>query len=450
MDNGGTFTIEMTANESVVFLVGALAKGTYDITWTCEASQGGSGDEEPEEPEVVVKDVNGIGGEYSITYIMPDAIVLTFTPTAAGATTGTLNVVDNLGNPATNITYTYEYVDGAYVFYLNDVVTSDVMVTNDTQSWTFQNASLRMPQAFAQVATEEEEQEPSSVLAVGDNVINVTEANLEAGEFTMEFTAASAGNYKFSSGSLYVSAITPVGSDALTQNDDYTYTLQEGVTYTLTFNTFLISAAGNQDLNISIVAEEEEEVLTILTTGENTITVTETDITNEFISAQFFVMEAGDYTFDSDISVIIYDDYANYIEPNQDGSYTLEAYLNCSITLSTVGLTAGEYEMNITFVAAEEEEEIVSIPELVEGNNEFTVTETDILNEFITVEFLALEAGNYTFAGEINMNVCDANANYIEPNQDGSYTFTAETTYTITLFTSGLEAGVYSINVSKA
>lgn len=87
---------------------------------------------------------------------------------------------------------------------------------------------------------------------------------------------------------------------------------------------------------------------------------------------------------------------------------------------------------------------------MVEGNNEFTVTETDILNEFITVEFFALEPGNYAFVGEINMNVCDANANYIEPNQDGSYTFTAETTYTITLFTSGLEAGVYSINVSKA
>lgn len=283
----------------------------------------------------------------------------------------------------------------------------------------------------------------------GDNVINVTEAYLEAGEFTMEFTTAIYGNYIFASGSLYISQVA-INGLPLTQNDDLSYTLLGEETYVITFKTFLVSAAGNQDLNISIVAEEEEEeeVLTILTTGENTITVTETDITNEFILAQFFVMEAGDYTFDSDISVIIYDDYANYIEPNLDGSYTLEAYLNCSITLSTVGLTAGEYEMNITFVAAEEE--IVTISELVEGNNEFTVTETDILNEFITVEFLALEAGSYTFAGEINMNVCDANANYIEPNQDGSYTFTAETTYTITLFTSGLEAGVYSINVSKA
>lgn len=283
----------------------------------------------------------------------------------------------------------------------------------------------------------------------GDNVINVTEAYLEAGEFTMEFTTAIYGNYIFASGSLYISQVA-INGLPLTQNDDLSYTLLGEETYVITFKTFLVSAAGNQDLNISIVPEEEEEeeVLTILTTGENTITVTETDITNEFILAQFFVMEAGDYTFDSDISVIIYDDYANYIEPNLDGSYTLEAYLNCSITLSTVGLTAGEYEMNITFVAAEEE--IVTISELVEGNNEFTVTETDILNEFISVEFLAFEAGNYTFAGEINMNVCDANANYIEPNQDGSYTFTAETTYTITLFTSGLEAGVYSINVSKA
>lgn len=283
----------------------------------------------------------------------------------------------------------------------------------------------------------------------GDNVINVTEAYLEAGEFTMEFTTAIYGNYIFASGSLYISQVA-INGLPLTQNDDLSYTLLGEETYVITFKTFLVSTAGNQDLNISIVPEEEEEeeVLTILTTGENTITVTETDITNEFILAQFFVMEAGDYTFASDISVIIYDEYANYIEPNLDGSYTLEAYANCSITLSTVGLTAGEYEMNITFVAAEEE--IVTISELVEGNNEFTVTETDILNEFITVEFLALEAGNYTFAGEINMNVCDANANYIEPNQDGSYTFTAETTYTITLFTSGLEAGVYSINVSKA
>lgn len=183
----------------------------------------------------------------------------------------------------------------------------------------------------------------------GDNVINVTEAYLEAGEFTMEFTTAIYGNYIFASGSLYISQVA-INGLPLTQNDDLSYTLLGEETYVITFKTFLVSAAGNQDLNISIVAEEEEEeeVLTILTTGENTITVTETDITNEFILAQFFVMEAGDYTFDSDISVIIYDDYANYIEPNQDGSYTFTAETTYTITLFTSGLEAGVYSINVS------------------------------------------------------------------------------------------------------
>ena len=84
-------------------------------------------------------DANGLGGEYTFTFVLKYS--LTFTPASNGADSGTLTVVDPI-NSANNGDYAYTIVDGAYVF-----TDSNISVTNDGTSWYFQASGMN-PAAF--------------------------------------------------------------------------------------------------------------------------------------------------------------------------------------------------------------------------------------------------------------------------------------------------------------
>ncbi len=133
-------------------------------------------------PQVLTKTEGESGvlaGEYSVNSIMEGLYVLTFTPGEVEipsveeedeeATKGTLTVVDN-SNGTVSGTYTYEIVNGAFVFYKDGEVTTDIIVTiNVDGTYSFQAINLLVPQVLVKVEGE------SGVLAGKYNVNSVME-----------------------------------------------------------------------------------------------------------------------------------------------------------------------------------------------------------------------------------------------------------------------------------
>lgn len=110
--------------------------GQYSVTLAYE-SEGGE-----DEPTEAIKDANGLGGDYTFTFVME--YTLTFTPDSEGATSGTLTVTDPI-NTQYSGDYAYTIVEGAYVFESkNATITQDV-----GGNWLFQNPGMARPQQFA-------------------------------------------------------------------------------------------------------------------------------------------------------------------------------------------------------------------------------------------------------------------------------------------------------------
>ena len=133
-------------------------------------------------PQVLVK-VEGedgvLAGKYNVNFAQEGLYVLTFTPGEVEipsveeedeeATKGTLTVVDN-SNGAVSGTYTYEIVNGAFVFYKDGEVTTDIIVTiNVDGTYSFQAINLMVPQVLVKVEGE------SGVLAGKYNVNSAME-----------------------------------------------------------------------------------------------------------------------------------------------------------------------------------------------------------------------------------------------------------------------------------
>ena len=164
---GGVVVVELEASEEYSFCVAAATKATWEIVYSVEVAA--------EEDDETIKDANGLGGEY--TFNWTGEFVLTFTPESAGATNGTLQVVENIN--WSDVTYNYTIVDGAYVFSLNGEETNDVIVTLlPGNQWGFQMAAFpaMQPQVFAEyVAPSENEGEEGK------------DANGLGGEYTFNF-----------------------------------------------------------------------------------------------------------------------------------------------------------------------------------------------------------------------------------------------------------------------
>ena len=419
--------VALSANEEYSFYVGAMSKDTWTITWTTASSEEGDDEETVENgPLVVGENVINVSQEQYDS----GSLTVEFTPALTGNYTFGSQALF-ISNVASS-TATIEAADYAYA--LEADVTYTITISTN-YIWAAGEYGLNV--------TYVEEVEIATSLSAGQNIIAVTEENITAGQFTMELTVDAAGNYQFAS-SLYVASITPENGEALVMNDDYTYTLEANVTYTVTLSTMMVEEPGNQEMNITIFEEEETPSITELVVGENEFTLTEDDIITGYINVEFFTLEAGDYTFTSEIAMSIYDSEDNYLEANQDGSYTFGIYSTYKVVLHIEELTAGDYSITVACTPA-----APSVSELVVGNNEFTLTEDDLFIGFLDVEFTVDEAGNYDFDGEIAIHIYDSEDNYIEQNADESYTL-AEGTYTIRLVTEELQAGTYAMNIVLA
>ncbi|MBR2343122.1 MAG: hypothetical protein IKA64_02605 [Clostridia bacterium] len=190
------YDVEIAAGDSVTFAFMAFEAGELEITYLVdehEVSGGGDigGGDVGGGDEDVILDANGLGGEYSFTFVA--VFELNFMPDAAGATSGYLSVVDG-NNAANSGMFAYEIVDGAYVFYQGGEVTNSVIVSNNGYMWTFQNPSLRMPQEFAEYnAPAGGDDTQATALVIGNNEI-------AAADVTFEYTADAAGTLNLAAG----------------------------------------------------------------------------------------------------------------------------------------------------------------------------------------------------------------------------------------------------------
>ena len=145
-EEGATVVVELAAGEEYSFYVAAITKGDWIISYTYvyrEVSNDNGGD------ATVIKDANGLGGEYKINWIMDGMFVLTFTPDSAGSRTGTLKVVDN-NSSANGGTFSYTIENGAYlIFDSNNMITNAVVISKNGTDWCFQNKSCPNPLTFA-------------------------------------------------------------------------------------------------------------------------------------------------------------------------------------------------------------------------------------------------------------------------------------------------------------
>ena len=162
----GTYTYEIVDGAFVFYKDGEV---TADVTLT-----GSNGDYMFKFKGVgsaqALEKTSGIEGELGGTYkcsmqlgatayhvanvtITPDPVVED--EEEGELTTGTLVVEDN-NSGAVAGTYTYAIVDGAFVFYKNGAVTTDIMVTiNLDGTYSFQSISLMVPQVLVKVEGEE-------------------------------------------------------------------------------------------------------------------------------------------------------------------------------------------------------------------------------------------------------------------------------------------------------
>ena len=198
----------------------------------------------------------------------------------------------------------------------------------------------------------------NGTVTVGDNTVVITQDEYSANTTTRTFAVTENGNYKFASGSLFISAITDANGNAVSKNADYTYTLEAGKTYTITFSMLSsFASVGENTLTITNESapaggegdEGGDDATSDLVIGENTITVTDADITAQAIEYTLVVTNAGTYSFASNYLMAQICDsngmfIANGMAYLDAGTYTIKvvtAYVSA----------AGNYTLTVTYTA---------------------------------------------------------------------------------------------------
>ena len=151
-----------------------------------------------------------------------------------------------------------------------------------------------------------------TALVIGNNTVKFTEDEITADLAIRTFTATVTGRYKISDSGVFWTVKDSSGNTV--EKVDYNYlNLVEGQVYTVEFSMFSmfgITAGKGYTLTITAPNNEEEDDNTDTPTveiptaelilGENTVTVTADDLTEQRIAYKFVVTEAGTYTFISD------------------------------------------------------------------------------------------------------------------------------------------------------
>ncbi|MBE7088386.1 MAG: hypothetical protein E7370_02525 [Clostridiales bacterium] len=418
---GASFTLTLEEGEAVTIYFASTVKGEYSVTIT----EGG----EVTPPDGGGEETVTLDGTYNVNFVMEGMYVLVF-----DAEAGTLVVTDN-NNGAVAGTYGYSVnEDGGIVITLNGEETDVIVISTDIDgNYTFQCAGLARPQPLVKV----EEEVAENVLVVGENTVTVNYSDLI--EYTL--TATVSGTYTFTSEDVVGFEENSMWNPPIFEGT-YSVALDEGETFTI----YLLATeygANSGTVTVAVVEGEgggevvEPEVL-VAVLGENEIVVTEADYEAGGMAYTFIAAEAGNYTFASnDLFVRVMDANGMIIG---SGTVQLEAGTYTLNIVTSFLSSAGTYTLNISY------EPFATTPVAVLGENEIVVTEDDLAIGGIVYEFVAAEAGNYTFASSnLLVRILDANGVMV-----GTGTAQLEAgTYTLNVITSFLSsAGTYSFTIS--
>ena len=203
----------------------------------------------------------------------------------------------------------------------------------------------------------------NGIVTMGANTVIITQAEYDADTTTRTFAVTATGNYKFSSGTLFISAVTDANGNAVAKNADYTYTLEAGKTYTITFSMLsMFSKVGANELSITAeIASDDDEGGDIEASIEGTYTGTDmwgnspltvvidaTTVTFNF-SHPMFGDQSATYTYEIvDDEMIIYNEDGSVLNPLAgavtltDGVPTGAAYNGNDYDLAVGGSTGGD------------------------------------------------------------------------------------------------------------
>ena len=243
---GGSFSVEIAANDTYSFYIGAFTKADWVITWTVEEKEVVGGGDEPgtEEPEIPSVDFSG-------TYYHADGYL----------------VIDSIAGTMTH------YYDTEYVFDYTFTVTDGVVALSNQFGPINEGMAVYMgklalgedgkPVTFwyngVEYALSTEAPEPivpdipvgGNVLNLGPNTVTVTDDIITAGGVEYTFVAEAEGTYTF------VSDFFVRITDALGISYNNNSNLTAG-TYTVSLGTMFISEAGNYTVNVEFVPAAED------------------------------------------------------------------------------------------------------------------------------------------------------------------------------------------------
>ena len=366
---GATVSVELAEGEEYSYYVASTKKDTWTISYTYVAGDVSGGDEGD---ETVIKDANGLGGEYSIDWIMSGMFVLTFTPDSEGALTGTLEVVDN--NKASNGgTFTYTIDNGAYLLFdSTNQITTAVIISNDGTNWNFQNASVLTPQVFATVSSaggDGEEVTLAQGTYTGTDGFGNSFLTVVIDDTTVTFTfnhpmmgpSSVTATYAIVDGAVVLydedgEVLNPLaGALTIDANGVPTGADYNGTGYTLAAS----GSTGGDDVGGDDDGADEEEITTSGTISddeENTITLTDDDLVHDAVYYRFMPYQSGNYNFLSwDLSVAyVLDGDNNPIYTNDDGYYGLESYTQYILVIELGSwLSAGDFTLTPEYIYPE-------------------------------------------------------------------------------------------------
>ncbi len=204
----------------------------------------------------------------------------------------------------------------------------------------------------------------NGTVTVGSNSVIITQAEYDANTASRTFAVTVSGNYKFA-GDLFIGAVTDADGNAVTRNADYTYTLEAGKTYTITFS--MLSNFGRVGANpLTITCESTsggEEGGDDTTTIQGTYTGTDDwgnspltvviDATTVTFNYSHPMMgdQTATYTYAIvDGAMVLYDENDNVLNPLAgkvtltNGVPTAAAYNGTDYTLALGGSTGGDDE----------------------------------------------------------------------------------------------------------
>ncbi len=441
--SSGDYSYAVTLDSNMAIVVSKTKKNgsTYNFTCTQDSSDpdaytagGGSGEEGGEE--------GATSGTISVTttdtYAWADEY--TFTATAAGKYTFTVPAGLGVYSQAAWDSFSAAEVDyntspdggsfsvvlaagEEYVYNVGAFTKGDWTIT-----WTYEEVS-------------EEPAETSGTISV-----TTTDNNCYVDEYT--FTATAAGTYSFyvpAGLGFYSKAAYDVWGDAeldymLNAEGGYVeVTLAAGEEY-----VFYVGSETKTDWTItwSIKAEEEGGDVTPsskqLVVGENTINVTDDDITAGAIEGYTFtVTQEGTYSFAHNALVVRV--YVTETEFHNVTAYLMPGTYKVVIITAYASI-AGTYVINATYEAP------VADTTLEVGTNNIEITEDILTAGGVEYTFVADADGDYTFrSNDLIVRVSDEDDNQLGM---GTLTLTAGT-YKVTIATQLVSsAGTYQVTVT--